>query len=155
MTTPYDSQLDRLWAAINDRDLDTAMAQYAPDATAELAGSVSNGRAEIRAELEDFIGAFPDITYRVKQRVAAAQDGPDGTDHVFEEWEAVGSHGGPFLGHAATGKPIRIAAATIYAFSEGLIVSDRTYLDLSRTLLATGVLRRSDTPEEVSPRDAR
>jgi steroid delta-isomerase-like uncharacterized protein len=128
--------LDSFWEHVNNRELDEAAALYAEDATLDLAGRKAAGRQAVKAEFSGFIAAFPDIKYSVLRRY---YDG----DVVVEEWKAEGTHGGEFLGTKPTGESISLSAVTIYEFRGSLIQDDRSYLDMTRVMVTTGVLSRN------------
>lgn len=134
-TKEHELTLDRFWELVNQRKLDEAMQLYSESATIDLVGRKATGRAAIQAELQTFIDAFPDIEYRVVRRSGAG-------DVVVEEWTASGTHSGSFMGTQPTGANIVMNAVTIYEFKDGEVADDRTYADMTRILLTTGVLSR-------------
>lgn len=132
-------RLDDFWGHVNARDFDAAMGFYRPDAVLTMVGREISGLDAIRNELVVFVEAFPDARYEPGRRSADATG-----DVVVEEWSVRGTHQGPFMGHPPTGARVGFDAVTIYEFEDGLIRHDRTYTDMSRLLLGTGVLKRSE-----------
>jgi predicted ester cyclase len=87
------------------------------------------------------VQAFPDARYEPGRRSADASG-----NVVVEEWTVRGTHESPFMGHPPTGARVGFDAVTIYEFENGLIRRDRSYADMSKLLLGTGVLVRSGHP---------
>jgi steroid delta-isomerase-like uncharacterized protein len=133
--------LDRLWQLVNDREFDAAVAMYTPDAVLDMVGREVRGHEGIRRELADFAAAFPDSRNVPGRRIADASG-----NLVVEEWSVRGTHQGPFLGHPPTGQKAGFDAVTIYEFADGLIARDRTYADMTRLMLRTGVLQHGEAP---------
>jgi steroid delta-isomerase-like uncharacterized protein len=146
MTQRNLERLDDFWRHVNAREFDAAMAFYGPDAVLTMLGRELSGLNAIKNELVVFVEAFPDAFYEPRARSAD----PTG-DVIVEEWSVRGTHLGPFMGHPPTGARVGFDAVTIYEFEDGLIRRDRTYADMSRVLLGTGVLQRSGRLQGGSP----
>lgn len=78
-------------------------------------------------------GAFPDVRWSMEQILVEG-------DHVAARFEFRGTHGGEFLGIAATGKEVAVGAINIYRFADGLIVDEIGQPDLLSLLGQIGAL---------------
>ena len=120
--------------AWNAHDPDAVAAVFAEHAVIRDVGSPDpvRGRAEIRARVEDLIGAFPDLKLRQLDLVV-------GEDANADRWEFSGTHRGEFLGLAATGNSIRVEGATFSRFDgRGLVVEDVNFWDVPGLLAQLG-----------------
>jgi steroid delta-isomerase-like uncharacterized protein len=97
------------------------------------AGATFAGREAITAWYADLFTAFPDLTPGLANRY---QDG----NVIIDEVEFTSTHGGPFLGIPATGKPIKVATNIVYEFADGAIVRESAYWDVATMLIQMGVL---------------
>ena len=73
------------------------------------------GPAGYKAFFTDLHTAFPDLKIDVETLLA------DG-DQVAFAYTLSGTHQGPFQGHAATGKPVKVRGLQISSFADGKMV---------------------------------
>ena len=101
-TTPDPAELTRLvFEAVNQRDIDTVMSFFAPDAFLDgrAAGEAYEGRAAIRGFLDEWFGYFAELRFEVEEFVVlddgvvlavVSQEGRpvgvDGQVHQREGW---------------------------------------------------------------------
>jgi predicted ester cyclase len=100
-------QIRRLWTrhsiAEDRRDLPGLLDTLTEDCVYEVVptGQRWEGHGGARAFYESFLGAFPDVTFRLMDIVI----GPQG---VMEVAEMAGTHRGPWAGLPPTGRPLRL-----------------------------------------------
>ena len=99
----------------NKRDDGTVQELLHPDAVGHLEGVVSRGIVEFLAARAFIVNAFPDLRLNIDDAVAQR-------DVVVVRWSFEGTHGGEFLGIAATEAPVRFRGITWLRFSDGRIV---------------------------------
>jgi steroid delta-isomerase-like uncharacterized protein len=110
----------RLYAAISEvfRTANTAMLDplLAPDMVDHTAptGPVT-GREPGKQLIAMYAQAFPDTTLTVDLMVAEAD-----TVAAFVSYQ--GTHTGPFMGHAPTGKPVRVTGMDIMRYRDGQVI---------------------------------
>ena len=69
-TTPGPVELTRLaFEAVNQRDIDAVIAFFAPNAVFDGRVELSEGRASIRAVLDDWFGSFSELRMEVEELV--------------------------------------------------------------------------------------
>ena len=89
----------RAFEAVNQRDIDAVMSFFAPDAVFDGRVEVSEGRAAIRAVLDDWFGSFAELRMGVEELVVLDDGvllavvkqegrpvGVDGQVHQREGW---------------------------------------------------------------------
>jgi len=110
----------RLYATISEvfRTANTAMLDplLAPDMIDHTAptGPVT-GREPGKQLIATYAQAFPDTTLTVDRMVAEAD-----TVAAFVSYH--GTHTGPFMGHAPTGKPVRVTGMDIMRYRDGQVI---------------------------------
>jgi predicted ester cyclase len=115
-----DCFFDRLW---NGRELDLADELFDPDCrTRQLqsggpAESAPRGPEAIKHHVADWLRAFPDLTFAVRQSVAEG-------DRVATHCALIGTHQESWLGIAATGRRIEVEMMVIHKVRAGRIVED-------------------------------
>lgn len=137
MVSGREAQLEAFWEALGREDFDGAAALYAPEASLDLSGLKLGGRAAVRKHMETFRRSFPDMSYTIHHRETLPGD------RVLEEWSCSGTHGGEFMGRPPSGAAVRLSAATVYEFEGDHVARERSYMDMSRTMLKTGVLAKA------------
>jgi steroid delta-isomerase-like uncharacterized protein len=131
------ARLEEFWQHMERADFVAAAELYAPDASLDLSGLKLTGRDAVREHMESFRRSFPDVTYTVHHRAELPGD------TVIEEWTCTAIHGGEFLGRPPSGNSVRLSAATVYEFEGEHVARERSYMDMSRTMLKTGVLEKA------------
>lgn len=113
MTTPCEV-IDRQIAAYNQRDLDSFVACYAPDATVvQPDGSIlPSGHQEIRARYGKLFAGSPNLRAEIANRIEV------GTVVIDEE---------RVTGFVLPGMPSEIHAAVVYRVVDGLIQDTRLF----------------------------
>jgi steroid delta-isomerase-like uncharacterized protein len=112
------------WAfdQLNRRDI-SALKQFWNDETVErFPDRTCRGADEIAAYFEDAFAAIPDWHMEV---VSIAESGDD----VFVHWHLTGTHAGPLLGIAPTGKPLAIDGMDHFVVRDGRVVSNFVVFD--------------------------
>jgi steroid delta-isomerase-like uncharacterized protein len=70
-----------------------------------------NGRAALKATFEAYMTAFPDLHVEITSTIV---DYP----RIAQEWTATGTHRGPLLGIAPTGRASRLYGVTVTVYDE-------------------------------------
>ncbi len=112
------------WAfdALNRRDV-AALKQFWTDSTVErFPDKTCHGAEEIGAYFQDAFDALPDWHMEV---VTIAAQGDD----VFVQWHLTGTHAGPLLGIAPTGKALAIDGIDHFVVRDGKVVSNFVVVD--------------------------
>jgi steroid delta-isomerase-like uncharacterized protein len=120
---------DRTYAAWNAHDPDAVASVFAEDAVIrEVGGPEARGRAAIRARAVALFTAFPDLRL---ERIELVIDG----DRHADRWVLSGTHRGPLLGLAPTGRQVRVEGATFSRLgADGLVVEDVHFTDVAGLL---------------------
>jgi predicted ester cyclase len=114
--------------AENDLDFDTVVATFAhPRYELIPTGQVHDGEVAVREYFRDSRTAFPD---QRNELIALYHAG----DAVVVEFWLLGTHRGPLMGIAPTGKAFRCRMAAIYLFDERGLVCERVYFDAATML---------------------
>lgn len=77
--------------------------------------------------------AFPDIQWTIKETIAEG-------DKIVARFETRGTHNGPFMGVAPTGKSICMTALNIYRFEDGKIVEELGQPDIFGLMVQIGAI---------------
>lgn len=104
----------RIFAALNDRDLDTALAYYDPDACFHGWAPETLDVAGYKAAMSELLAAFPDSRFRIEDVIAAG-------NRIVVRHEVRGTHRGPFQGIAPTNKEVCIDAIVILHLDDGMV----------------------------------
>lgn len=134
---PSDDVARRYFEAIAARDLDAALAMWAPGGVERLVGeremTAPDGVRELQNEL---LGAFPDLAWEVLDVIA-------GEAQVAVRWRARGTFAGPgtFQGFVANGAHLEMEGCDILTINaEGKIERLDAYLDGADVARQLGVL---------------
>ncbi len=100
------------------------------------------GREGLKSVVRALRQAFPDLKYSVLQ---LAEDG----DKVWGHFRARGTHLGPFMGSAPTGKSFEIDVIDIARFDDGQLVEHWGVPDRLGLLLQLGIFPPSRFPADV------
>lgn len=74
------------------------------------------GREGFKRQWRQWQAAFPDIHFEIEEMVAEG-------DTVVARWTLTGTHHGPFLGIAPTGRTIRIRGMSLDHLENGVLIS--------------------------------
>jgi predicted ester cyclase len=89
------------------------------------------GRAGQRQEVEHFLAAIPDLSHEIELIF-----GEDDLVAAHQRWS--GTHGGEFLGVAATGRPVSFTSTAVLRVRDGLIAEAWDELDSGAILAQLG-----------------
>jgi predicted ester cyclase len=123
------------WAfeMLNQRQVEP-LKEFWTDATVErFPDRTCRGAEEIAAYFEDAFAAIPDWHMEV---IGMAEQGDD----VFVQWHLTGTHEGPLLGIAPTGKPIAIDGIDHFVLRDGKVVSNFVVVDQMEYARQIGML---------------
>lgn len=76
---------------------------------------------------------FPDIVFAIQEQISEG-------DKVASRFEWKGTHGGPFMGIPATGKPVRVWGVVIDRLVDGRIKETRIIMDTMGMMMQLGVM---------------
>jgi len=120
-------------ASENRHDFDATIATFArPRYELIATGEVYDGEAAVRDYYTRTRTAFPD--QRNELRAMHHAD-----DAVIVEFDLLGTHDGPFLGVAPTGRSFRCAMTAVFEFEGDRIVCERVYFDAATILRQLGI----------------
>ncbi len=114
-------------AVWNEKNL-TAIEQLVHDRVHihSLLGDYS-GKFAMQQVVETWLAAFSNLQVKEEQVMAEG-------DLVSIQWQAQGTHQGPFKGYEPTGKRVHYKGTTVYRIQDGLIVEYWAYLDMQYLL---------------------
>jgi steroid delta-isomerase-like uncharacterized protein len=92
------------------------------------------GAAELRAAMNYYFNAFPDLHLEVERSVITE-------DMTIQCWRATSTHKGEFLGVPATNKPVNIRGCTVSEVKNGKISKTTTYADRMTLFTQFGTLK--------------
>ena len=105
-----------------------------------------NTRDEVVSFFRGFFDSLPDMTVDVEDVVVA---GEPGRERATLRWHLTGTHtGAPFMGIAATGRPVELYGMDLVDFENGRIAGNYIYFDQLGFARQVGML-----PPEGSRRD--
>lgn len=133
--------------AINRRDV-AALRQLWTDATVErFPDRTCHGADEIAAYFQEAFAAIPDWRMDVRAVVA------DGDD-VFAHWHLTGTHEGPLLGIAPTGKQLAIDGMDHFVVRDGKVVSNFVVFDQMQYARQIGMMPPDGTAADKAVKAA-
>ena len=123
----------RLFECWNRRDFDAYRELLHPEYSFEASdGRIIEGGPKIGVSMAKmYAAAFPDCVITVTNTVAAGNT-------LVSEFVARGTHGGRFMGIAATGEPVEIHCCNIVELRDGKIFKEREYVDTVEILKQIG-----------------
>ena len=112
------------WAfdILNRHDAASLAQLYTAETVERFPDKTCHGGDEIVAYFEDVFAAVPDWNIEI---VGLAEQGED----VFVQWHMTGTHSGPLLGVAPTGKALAIDGIDHFVVRDGKIVSNFVVVD--------------------------
>ena len=113
MSTEQNKRIVRqIFAALNERDLDSVVAHYTPDCRFHGWAPETLDTAGYKAAMSALLAAFPDSRFPIDDIVAEG-------DRVAVRHSLRGTHGAEFQGIPATGKPVVVNAVAILRLENG------------------------------------
>ncbi len=89
-------------------DLEAVLDYYTDDVFFhDVSAEPCHGKEEMRDFMAIFYRGFPDLRIEIRNVIAKDR-------LVLAEYDLLGTHTGPFLDHAATGRAFRIPAVSVY-----------------------------------------
>ncbi len=122
--------------AFNRHDAAAIAATYATDARMRdaAAGGPIEGREAVRAYIDGYMKAFPDLRW---ERVGLEIDGDVGV----EEWRCTGTHEGDMPGLPATHRQMTVDGCSVLFFGDdGLVREEHNYWDEAAMLRQLGAM---------------
>lgn len=107
---------------LNRRDVASLKQLWTDDTVERFPDRTCRGADEIAAYFEEALAGVPDWNMEI---VGLAEQGDD----VFVQWHLTGTHEGPLLGIAPTGKPISIDGIDHFVVRDGKVVSNFVVVD--------------------------
>jgi glyoxylase-like metal-dependent hydrolase (beta-lactamase superfamily II)/predicted ester cyclase len=134
----------RYMAAITARDLETAVAQWAPGGRENVRGQVDVLAPEgVRAFIGGLLEAVPDLDFEVLETTTEGE-------RCAVRWRLRGTFAGPgsFNGIAPTGSPIELEGCDILTVRDGLIQSNDAFSDSMTFARQIGAMPAKDSAGE-------
>ena len=134
----------RYFAAIDARDLDTAVALWASGGRENVRGRVDVlAPGGVREFIGELIGALPDLNMEVISTTAEQ-------DRCGVHWRMTGTFAGPghFGGVAPTGSPIELEGFDLLTVRDGLIQSNDAFTDSMTFARQIGMMPPQDSAAE-------
>lgn len=124
---------ERFYAHIAAGRIDRAVELAAPD----FVGHGIGGRDELRAELDMWADAFPDVDITIEDTIAE-------DDRVAVRMRVHGTHTGTFAGIAPSGRGFDIRCTDVVRIVDGQVVEAWPLLDLAGLLVQVGAMPVAD-----------
>jgi steroid delta-isomerase-like uncharacterized protein len=105
--TAIDSFLRRVIDIYNSHEVDQFDSLLTEDCTMVRNAIEAHGRTDVKRVLTKLYRAFPDIEYRIVDRVAEG-------NKIAIRWQGSGTHRGDYLGLAPTGRQVEYDGITFY-----------------------------------------
>jgi glyoxylase-like metal-dependent hydrolase (beta-lactamase superfamily II)/predicted ester cyclase len=134
----------RYFAAIDEHDLDAAVALWAPGGRDNVRGRVDAIAPEgVREFLGELIGAVPDLSMEVVSTTAEGE-------RCGVHWHLRGTFAGPgtFGGIAPTGSPLDIEGFDLVTVADGLIQNNDAFTDSMTFARQLGMMPPQDSAAE-------
>lgn len=131
--------VERIFNALNSKDLDSTDDYYAPGYQFEgpgAPGAIDLDRS--KEYIRGFLTAFPDLHFKLTTKVAQG-------DSVAVSWASSGTHTGP-LGTPTgdtippTNKKTTVTGSSFYEFRNGKIINSQIYWDMASLLAQIGMM---------------
>ena len=130
--TAYAETINEAW---NSHDIEKVLSFYSPEYIGDDIGqsSLLRGHDGLRAMLETYWQAFPDLQFRVIDRLI--QD-----SRLVVVWVAEGTHRGTIMNIPPTGHKVEVRGVSIIEVENGLIVRGQYVWDMAGMLRHMGLL---------------
>jgi steroid delta-isomerase-like uncharacterized protein len=135
MTTNLATYAETINEAWNSHDIEQVLSFYSPEYIGDDVGQASllRGHEGLRAMLETYWQAFPDLQFRVTDRLI--QD-----SRLVVAWVAEGTHQGTIMNIPPTGHKVEVRGVSIIDVENGLVVRGQYIWDLAGMLRHMGLL---------------
>ena len=135
MTTDLATFAEVINQAWNSHDIEKVLDFYSSDYIGEDVGRafLLRGRESVRAMLENYWQAFPDLEFTMTD--AVVQD-----SRVAIIWMAEGTHQGTIMNVPATGRRVAVRGISVIDVQNGLVVRSQYIWDLAGMLRHMGLL---------------
>jgi len=135
MTSDLATYADTINQAWNSHDIEKVLNFYSSEYVGEDVGQASllHGHEGLRAMLEMYWRAFPDLQFAVME--AVVQD-----SRVAIVWVAEGTHQGTIMNIPPTGHRVEVRGVSIINVKDGRVVSGQHIWDLAGMLRHMGLL---------------
>jgi hydroxyacylglutathione hydrolase len=134
----------RYFAAIDERDLETAVSLWAPGGRENVRGRVDVHAPEgVQEFIGELIAAVPDLKMEVVSTTTEK-------DRCGVHWRLTGTFAGPgrFGGIAPTGSPLTLEGFDLITVRDGLIQSNDAFTDSMTFARQVGMMPAQDSPAE-------
>jgi steroid delta-isomerase-like uncharacterized protein len=119
---------------INRGDIDAAERFFWEDMVEQVPfPGQGPGIEGLKGVLRGLKAAFPDMHWTIEEQIAEG-------DKVLTRFEWTGTHGGPFLGVAATHRPVKVWGMVLDRFEGGKIKATRIIMDTLGLMVQLGVI---------------
>jgi len=128
----YAETINEAW---NSHDIEKVINFYSPEYIGDDVGQASllRGHEGLRAMLENYWRAFPDLRFKV---ISTLIEG----DRVAIIWVAEGTHQGTIMNIPPTGHSVQVRGVSVIDVENGLIVRGQYIWDLAGMLRHMGLL---------------
>lgn len=135
MTTNLATYADMINQAWNSHDIEKVLSFYSPEYVGDDVGQASllRGHEGLRAMLENYWSAFPDLRFKV---VSTLVEG----DRLAIVWVGEGTHQGTIMNIPPTGHKVEARGVSIIEVQDGLVVRGQYIWDLAGMLRHMGLL---------------
>jgi steroid delta-isomerase-like uncharacterized protein len=135
MTTDLATYAETINQAWNSHDIEKVLSFYSPNYLGDDIGLASplRGHIGLRDMLETYWQAFPDLQFRVTDRIVK-------DSRVVVIWVAVGTHQGTIMNIPATGHKVQVRGVSIIDVENDQIVRGQYIWDLAGMLRHMGLL---------------
>jgi steroid delta-isomerase-like uncharacterized protein len=124
---------------MNQRKLEVFEEFVAPEYVNHNMPAPSPGPAGLKAVLQSFLEAFPDMNIRIEQIIGEG-------DLVATRGHFTGTHRGSFMGMAATGKPVTVGYMDFWRFRDGKAVENWVQMDILGLMQQIGAVPAPPRP---------
>jgi predicted ester cyclase len=121
--------------AYSKGNVDVLNEAFAPNFIEHQAGIVPPTAEGVKRSISFLRGAFPDMKLTIEEIIAVG-------DKTWARITGRGTHKGPFMGIAATGKPIVVTVMDVCRFENGQIVEHWGVADQLAVMAQLGALPR-------------
>ena len=135
MTSSLASYAQAINEAWNSHDIEKVLSFYSAKYIGDDVGQVSllRGRESLRAMLEHYWSAFPDLRFKVVDTLVEG-------DQLVIVWVGEGTHQGTIMNIPPTGHRVEARGVSILEVQAGLVVGGQYVWDLAGMLRHMGLL---------------